>query len=465
MKTFIEKNKKTIFFLLVILNFGMILAFNLLSPLLSDDYAFLIEANGTDGLSGLIAITFDEYMTYNARFINHFLFRFVLRYFSKPVIDIITSMLFSVLALLIYDNIRKTEKFNLRVLLMSYLFIWTFIAVPADTLCWACGVYTYLLGAVWIFGFVTAYRHLLARTNTRGTVLFSILMFPFGIAAGMSNENASGGCLLIILLFTAVKIFDNRKHGISLHQTLKPYIFTSFLGILSGLLLVLLSPGIHNRAEVIDESNFTGLAGLLSHIYKVTVSQKEMFSVLFIIIAVALITLTVQNYFKKFSDVATTPGIIFLLSGLAMSYVLALIEPPMERAYFGSSICFIIAAGCFLENINYSENSIKIARYALLTVLAMYIFYDYSINLVNLFRINREENERIALIEEAVSIGKDDVIVPQLRPEFENRFSTVHLNDMKEDPSYWINFFYERYYGIPNISAIPRAEYDELYPQ
>lgn len=465
MKTLIEKNKKTIFFALIILNFGMVLIYNLLSPYFSDDYIFLLESQTADGFGGLVEDAVWDYMHSNSRFINHLTLRIFMHYFSKPAMDIFTAALFVLLSFFIYDNIRRNEKYNIRILLMTFLFMWTFLAIPSDTFCWPSGTFTYLIGAVWIFGFISAFRHLLSRADAKGSIIISFLMFLFGIAAGMSNENASGGCLLILLLFTLIKIYENKEHNIPARFVFKPYIITSFLGILTGLVLVFLSPGIHSRADIIDESNFTGFAGFLSHIYKVTVSQKELFGPLFILIVISLVTLVIQKYFKKISDVLTDSGIIFLFSGIAMSYVLALIEPPTDRAYFGSSICFIIALGYFIERIDYHSDSIKIARYSLLTVLAMYICYDYSINLVNLFRIKREDNERISLIQEAVQNGESEVVVPQYRPEFENRFSAAHHNDMQEDPFFWINQFYENYYGIPSISAIPRAEYDELYPQ
>lgn len=465
MKTFILKNKKAIFFALILLNFGMVLVYNLLSPYFSDDYIFLLESQTADGFMGLVEDAVWDYMHSNSRFINHLTLRVLMHYFSKPVMDVISAILFVLLSFFIYDNIRQKEKYDIRILLMTFLSMWTFLAIPSDTFCWPSGTFTYLIGAVWIFGFISAFRHLLSRTTTKGTVIISILMFLLGIAAGMSNENASGGCFLILILFSLKKIYENKKHNIAVRFIFKPYFITSFLGILTGLILVLLSPGIHSRADVINESNFTGFSGLLSHIYKVTVSQKELFAPLFVLIAISLVTLTVQKRYKSFSDILTDSGIIFLFSGIAMSYVLALIEPPTDRAYFGSSICFIIALGILIENIDYHSESTKIARYSLLTILAIYICYDYSINLVNLFRIKREDNERIALIQNAVQNGESEVVVPQYRPEFETRFSAAHHNDMQEDPYFWINQFYENYYGIPQISAISRTEYDELYPQ
>ena len=86
-------------------------------------------------------------------------------------------------------------------------------------------------------------------------------------------------------------------------------------------------------------------------------------------------------------------------------------------------------------------------------------------NLVNLARIYREENERIEMIkaDKADPNGDGIVIVPQLRKEFENPYSDAHNVDMTEDRDYWINLYYEIYYDVGNITAIPRDEWEELY--
>jgi hypothetical protein len=56
-------------------------------------------------------------------------------------------------------------------------------------------------------------------------------------------------------------------------------------------------------------------------------------------------------------------------------------------------------------------------------------------------------------------------VVPQYREAFENPYSIAHVTDMEEDTGYWINCFYENYYDVPAITAIPRDEWNELYGQ
>ena len=34
---------------------------------------------------------------------------------------------------------------------------------------------------------------------------------------------------------------------------------------------------------------------------------------------------------------------------------------------------------------------------------------------------------------------------------------------MTDDPDFWINRFYEFYYHVDSVTAVPREEWDELY--
>lgn len=94
--------------------------------------------------------------------------------------------------------------------------------------------------------------------------------------------------------------------------------------------------------------------------------------------------------------------------------------------------------------------------------LAIFTYLD---NLVNLARIYREEAERVALIkaDKADPDGDGIVVVPKLREAFENPYSNAHESDLEDDKDFWINRFYEVYYDVGNITAIPRDEWNEKY--
>ncbi|MDE7251247.1 MAG: hypothetical protein K2N82_15495 [Lachnospiraceae bacterium] len=104
-------------------------------------------------------------------------------------------------------------------------------------------------------------------------------------------------------------------------------------------------------------------------------------------------------------------------------------------------------------------------KYSLVSVLCLWFMFNYLDNLVNLARIYREENERVQmLIDEKADVnGTGIVVLPKLREEFRTPYSNMHDSDLEEDKGYWINLFYELYYDVGNITAIPREEWAERY--
>ena len=65
--------------------------------------------------------------------------------------------------------------------------------------------------------------------------------------------------------------------------------------------------------------------------------------------------------------------------------------------------------------------------------------------------------------EKADPDGTGIVVLPKLRQEFQNPYSNMHDSDLDGDKDFWINLFYEVYYDVGNITAIPREEWEELY--
>lgn len=118
-----------------------------------------------------------------------------------------------------------------------------------------------------------------------------------------------------------------------------------------------------------------------------------------------------------------------------------------------------------IRDVSEEELVIRTAKYSLVSILCLWLCFTYLDNLVNLARIYREENERIDMIyAEKADPDEDGVlVVPKLREAFANPYSNAHLSDLQEDKDYWINHFYEAYYDLGTIIALPREEWDEQY--
>jgi hypothetical protein len=458
---FIEKHRKTIFYIILGTAFFMIYAYNLLTPYFSDDYAYLNEVRNASGILELIRQQYGEYLSNSGRVIGQFNVRLSL-YGSKQIFNVVNSGMFLALVLLIYHNIRGRKKHDIFVLLLIITFLWKFSVEFGQTMLWICGACNYLWGSVIILGFVTFYRYLLEHADKKRKPWFVLLVLLFGIAAGWCNENTSGGGLLLVLLFGLNFGIERKKEG---KHGIYPFMIAGVAGLCLGLLGMVMAPGVRSRSAVMSEGAYTGIVGLLSRIYKTTVSIRELFFPLLVIMVIVFVILAVQKKLTAFADIRKNSSVLFFAAFLATSYVLSLIPTPMDRAFFGAGVFLMTACIQGIVEIKEEESFARVLKYSLVSVLCLWLFFTYLENLVNLARIYREEKERIELIlaDKADPEGDGIVVVPQYREAFRNDYSVAHDSDMTEDKDYWINFFYEIYYEVGNITAIPRDEWDLLY--
>ena len=475
MTSFWEKHRKGIFAGTVLLSFLMIFIYNFLTPYYTDDYAYALEAQEARSLWDLIKQQYAEYMYHNCRVIGQFNLRVFLS-MDKWVFNIANSVMFVALVLLIYASVKRKKKHDIFVLLLSLTFVWRYSVRFGETMLWLCGSCNYLWGSVIMIGFLVWYRHQLERTgNTmKHPVLTAIIGFVFGLAAGWCNENTSGGIFLAWIFFTWIYLMnrnadtmegDSRESWLTRLKTgMQAYMITSGAGVACGLLAMVLCPGIRSRVDDTDET-FTGLAKLLSRFYKITVSIEELFGEVLILLLIAIVILVLQKKWKSWKVVVSNESVIFGLVALASSYALIVIPPPTPRAYYGVGVFLFIACIQAIRDCDQKEFTVALLRYGLAAVLCLWLMFTYFDNMINLWRINRENNERMELIVNASEDngGSGSVVIPRFREEFQNPYSTAHDSDMTDDPDFWINRFYEFYYHVDSVTAIPREEWDELY--
>lgn len=462
MTAFTEKYRKQIFWLILAVSFFMILAYNFLTPYLSDDYAYAIEVRQAKSLWDLVKQQYGEYISNSGRVIGQFNVRLSL-VFDKWVFNLINSLMFIALVLVMYANIRRKKKYDIFVLILIITFLWKFAVSFGQTMLWICGSCNYLWGSVFILGFVTFYRYFLYRVDKiKHHLPVAAGAFIFGVAAGWCNENTSGGGLLLVLMFGCNFWLDRRQRK---EKGIYPFMISGVLGMCCGILGMISAPGVRSRSATMSEGEYTGLVGLLSRIYKLTLRIRELFFVVIVITIIVLVLLALQKKLCGFKRLRNNETILFLVAATATCYALAIAPTPADRAFFGAGI--FLFAGCIqgIIDVSDTEQAIRAAKYSLAGVLCAWLFFAYLDNLVNLARIYREEQERINLIWEEKGDPEEDgiLVIPQFREAFKTPYSNAHESDLQDDKDYWINLFYEVYYDLGNITAIPRDEWEELY--
>ena len=463
--SFLERNRKKIFYVITAGIFLSILAYNCLTPYLSDDLTYKIDVRDSKNFAELWAYAIDEYMIHLGRFLPQMNLRFSLA-LGKGVFNVLNSFAFTGLVLLIYKNISNRREYDITMLLLSNAFLWFFGVNFGETMLWNSGSCNYLWGMTAVMGLITAYKYLLAKgSDIKCPALVFVLILLLGVLVGQSSENTSGGALLAVLIIFANYFFDlSKEERKKIPGKTKILTIVSAVGILIGMAIMLLSPGTRTRAAYMDEyENHSGITRYLSHIYKVTVSVRELFFTLLAVILLTYVILILQKQWKNFKDIRNDNSIVFLFTGLATSYALVVVTLPPARAFYGAGIFFIVAALDGISKFITDKAVNAILKYSLTGVLCLWLFFTYFENLVNLARIYREESSRVNMIEQAVANGETKVVIPQYHPEFDNPYTTAYDAQIEEDPEYWINTFYERYYKIDEITAIPYEEWEEIY--
>ena len=74
------------------------------------------------------------------------------------------------------------------------------------------------------------------------------------------------------------------------------------LGMCCGLLGMISAPGVRNRSLVKREGEYTGFVGLLSRTYKVSMSVRDLFFTLFVILLIVLALLVVCRGGDRYAE-------------------------------------------------------------------------------------------------------------------------------------------------------------------
>lgn len=445
---FSEKNRKIIFYIVVMISFAAIFIYNYFTPLMSDELQF--DASQYQSLADIFKAEYANYMSWNGRSVVQFIMRCFLL-MPKWVFNICNSICFVILMLLMYWNIRQRRKYDISVYILVNLMVWQFGVEFAQTILWVSGACNYLWGAAIILGFVTLYRYYTEHTEQiKHPVPLSIGLFVFGVLGGWCNENTSGGGFLLILFFAAVYYVHNRK--------LKPWMITGICGMLTGLIFMVMAPGNRLRGALLrEEEEHSGIMAYVGRFLKINHAVE---TYLFMMLAV-IIVLFVFFLLKGNSLVQMDNMIVYTVVSIATSYALIFTPQPMDRAYFGAGIFMIIAFVQAIWYIPHEEILLNAVRYGGIAAFTVFMFFSYCENGADLARIMREVNERDNYVQEQKAQGNYNLTVPMLRPEFETKYSFLYMNDVDEDQESWGCSIYRQYYGLESLVGISRENWTE----
>lgn len=440
--------RKWILYIAVIISFMAILVYNFLTPLMSDELLF--KASEYQSFMDLIHAEYKNYMTWNGRTIVQFLLRCV-QFWPKWLFNIVNSMVFVLLMLLIYGNVEGKKQYDFVLYTLINLLVWQFGVSFDQTVLWLSGACNYLWGATIILGFVTFYRYKVRHVEAvKHEKLLAVGMFFFGVLGGWCNENTSGGGLLVVL-FTLGAYYVAKKK-------LKPWMITGAIGMFTGLLVMVLAPGNSQRGALMRaEEEHQGILAIVGRFLKINIAVETYLFPMLIITVLLLAYFILKG--SKIKDIINV--LLFVFVAIATSYALIMTPQPMDRAYFGAGIFMTIALVQAVALIPQEDIYLNVFKYGGVILFTAFMYFVYFENGADLTRIMREVNEREEYILEQKEQGNLNLTVPMLRPEFETRYSFIFGQDVDEDPESWGCYLYKKHYDLESLVGVPRTEWTE----
>ncbi len=433
----IIKNKIA-YYSTMIYSFISIFICNSLTPYMSDDFKQIQLEQERSSFTELLSYWWEHYMTINGRSNTHFVLRFVLEQ-DVWVFNLLNSLFFLGLIQLIYWNVRKRNKYDVKLYIFITALMWLSAVEFGQTILWKTGAVNYLWATTLIMGFFTLYRMVDEKWSViqkKSWILVALGIV--GILAGWCNENTSGGILLYVGIHTVCSLYKNRK--LFAHQVV------SIVSLMVGLMCMVLAPGNWVRLDRVEDSH-SGLLALLSRVLQITTAVETYFYWLFLLLLVIGIIVFMQKGLRN----ELIDMMILMVASLATCYILFAIPTPMNRVYFGAGIFLIMACSQGFQLLCECDMWSRILQYFLVCGLAVTFAFTYVEASSQLLRIYLQHEEREISIFQQAEEGVKTVVVTPYEEFYRTKYSYIHDSDITDNEKYWSNWLMCQYYQVDGI--------------
>lgn len=439
-----NKNNKDLFFFMLILSvtFFMMYILNNNTYFTSDDYRYhyiykqFMPTDNEQRIKSFYDIVKSMHNHYNiwgGRIVAHtFVQSFLM--FGKPVFNILNSLAFVVLSLLVYWHCNAFRKINVQLMLVILLMLWFFIPQFGASVLWVSGSGNYLWCSIMIFAFLLPYRlYIDSSKYFKDNFINMIFMLLFGIIAGWTNENTGGAMIMLEVFFMLYYINNKIK--------LPKWSISGLISSIIGFVLLVIAPGNYVRPNK-DVSFLLRLERLRDNSYEV------IFIPIVILIVLYIIFINTDKNNKMKNLVIPTMYIIVAIASIG-----ALILTPYapQRTWFGSIIFTIIAIGYIYARLDFKNNLIKQTSIALIILFSISCLYEYGKAYVDINNTYIQVIRQIKVIEKEKEKGKKEISVNKLSKPKSQYNALKNTVNVSSDKNSWFNSWMAKYYGIDYI--------------
>ncbi len=318
------------------------------SPYMLDDYYLMYVNKG----AGLFSVNFDEavrvsgfddlitsalniYNNWGGRFFWTILIQSLL-IFDKSLYDVLNSVMFVLLIVLLVKHISPAKRFNLLLTVIVATATWLCAPAAGQTFFIAAISTTYLWFSVILLLLLLPYRIFSLSNGYSGNKhLLSIAIFILGGVACNTNANTAAAVIMLELIFLWM-IYKR-------HNKLPLWAVCGILGSVCGYALMLCSPGIAVR--IVNENHpYHGF------FYKFSVQSAYIIDTVPVLLAaiffMAWFVWFSRRSLKHFVD---NSSVFYLLAAFSSCYIMVLSPYSPSRTMFGPFVFLLITAGILFE--------------------------------------------------------------------------------------------------------------------
>ena len=427
---------------------AVMLAFSYKTPLYKDDYSysytFAVKENKfpIENFSQVIESQINHYKVMNGRAVVHTLLQTFLMW-GKETYNYIGAVAFAFFCLLISRlGAGRNSAFGT---LISFVCLWLLTPRFGESFLWVSGACNYLFGPLIAFSYlIPGFRALEGRSGYRLNVkiILAPLWFIWGVAAGMTCENASAALLVMELLLIVALTVNQKK--------LPLWLIGGFAASILGCILLVRSPG-----EGVRLAAYGGIGGVSEILARMLDISGALMRFAAIPIA-ATLNFTAIGILRKGVAAVRIPLVrtaILFIGALAATYSMILAPYFPGRAWSVplSLYAASLVSSCelaFAEMDLTYRLSICTFSVAALSILALFVGINGYSALSHTYALDCARREAIS---EAKQNGISEVWLESIAGS--SRFDPYdEYGDLSADPDSWPNTAIAMYFGLDSVN-------------
>lgn len=455
----LNKHKKILFILIIVLMFFLIYGLNIRTMLADDDYAYhFVFSRIPNSYTKRITNPFEifnsmavHWRIWGGRVVVHALLQFILL-FGIPFFNVVNSVMFILYGYLIYKHINYKEKFNYPLLLFIYLIIFLFAPDPASVFMWKSGSANYLWSTVLILCMTLIYKKYFDDENAiKDYSKNTFLIFLFGLIVGCTNENS--GCAIVVLQITYIILYRLK------YKMIPKWAISGLIGCIVGYIFLIAAPGNYVRADQMYPIIDWNIKTFFERLGTLTIFCffKALFGVtIFLVLSVILTSKKGESLEIKKNKYATQ--LVFLIFALATIYSLILSPVFYIRCFFFAFTYFLIIIGINLNYLDLSKKSYRKITISIIIILLVISTTDY---VYEYHCLNLTYKEIIHQRNSIIDQRNDEIedVVVAMTTNHTGRYNKFVLSYIPTtDKDDWLNLWMAKYYKINSIIGIDEQE-------